>query len=54
MVLKSAQDRVLALEQRHQALLVQANGEINLLQQKVTSLEKGEDRATNVAHVQYR
>lgn len=54
MVLKSAQDRVSALEQRHQALLVQANGEISLLQQKVTSLEKGEYRAASVAHIQYR
>lgn len=44
MILKSAQERNSVLEKRMQSLIVEANGEINILKQKNASLDKGEPR----------
>lgn len=41
MVLKSAQDRNALLEKRIQTIIVEANAEITLLQQKSANLESG-------------
>lgn len=41
MVLKSAQDRNALLEKRIQTIIVEANAEITLLQQKSANLENG-------------
>lgn len=51
MVLKSAQERNAALEKRVQSIIVEANGEISLLQQKTISLEKGRRRASEMAAI---
>lgn len=43
MVLKSAQERNSMLEKRLQSIIVEANSEITLLQEKIRNLESGED-----------
>lgn len=50
MVLKSAQERNSVLDKRLQSIIIEANGEINLLKGKVASLDKGKyERGVMVA-----